>query len=61
MLKSLIAFLKEVKNELKNVDWPSREQAVRLTGVVIIVSVAVSLFVGGLDLVFTKLMENIIK
>ena len=54
-------FFTEVKSELTKVTWPTKDQVIRLTGVVIIISVAVGLFVGGLDFVFTKVVELIIK
>lgn len=55
------AFLKEVKSELDKVIWPSREEAIKLTLVIILVSVAVGIFIGGLDFIFTKSMEIILK
>lgn len=58
-----ISFLKEVKEELGMVAWPSREQTIRYTVLVIIVAVGVGLFLGGLDYILTGLtaylLENI--
>jgi len=54
-------FLKEVRTELSKVAWPRRDQATRLTLIVIGVSVATALFLGGFDFVFTKLMEIILR
>jgi preprotein translocase subunit SecE len=53
-------FLKEVRVELQKVTWPTREQTRKLTIVVIIVSTTVAVFVGGLDLLFTKLLGFIV-
>jgi preprotein translocase subunit SecE len=50
-------FIQEVRVELNRVSWPSRQKVTRLTIVVITVSVFVAMLVGGLDFVFTKLME----
>ena len=58
---SPIKFLKEVKTELSKVVWPSKKEAVRLTLVVILVSLLVGAFIGGVDFVLTKLMAVIIK
>jgi len=60
-MTSPVAFLKEVQGELKKVVWPTREEVIRLTGVVILVSLVVGIFLGGLDFVFTKVTEVIIK
>ena len=56
-----IKFLQETFTELKLVIWPSRNEVLRLTLIVITISVAVGLYIGGLDLMFTKLMETILK
>lgn len=52
---NVFSFLKEVKEELGKVAWPSREQTIRYTILVIIVAVAVGLFLGGLDYILTAL------
>lgn len=58
-----VTFLKEVKEELEKVAWPSREQTIRYTVLVIAVAVAVGLFLGGLDYILTSatafLLDNI--
>jgi preprotein translocase subunit SecE len=56
-----LIFIKEVKTEMSKVVWLSREQIVRLTLIVIGVSVVLAFFIGGLDFVFTKIMEILIK
>jgi preprotein translocase subunit SecE len=56
-----LSFLLETRDELKKVVWPTRQEVVRLTGVVIGVSAIVGLFIGGLDFVFTKLLSLLIK
>ena len=54
---SPVVFLKEVKSELAKVSWPSRNQVIKLTVVVIIVSFVVGVYIGGFDLIFTKLTD----
>jgi len=54
------SFLKEVKNEMGKVSWLSRQQTIRLTLVVIGVSLVVAFFIGVLDFIFTKLMGLVI-
>ncbi len=56
-----IAFLRETYDELKKVKWPTRDEVVRLTIVVIVISLAIGLYIGGLDYIFTKLMGTILK
>ena len=52
-------FFKETRFELRKVVWPTRQETLRTTWVVMIVVVVVSLILGGFDLViqwFTKLL-----
>ena len=50
-------FLFETRSELRKVVWPTRAQAINLTGLVIGVSIAVSIFVGVVDIVLQKLVQ----
>lgn len=56
-----LQFLQQTREELQKVIWPSRNETIRLTTVVILVSLFVGLFIGGLDFVFTKLLSLLIK
>ena len=56
-----VEFIREVKVELASVEWPSRQETLKLTGTVIAVSLFVALYIGGLDLVFTGLIQGIIS
>ena len=60
-MKKLVKFLREVRAELKKVGWPNKQELIKLTTVVILVTVVVSAYIGGLDLVFAKLMGALIK
>ena len=56
----MFTFLKEVRTELYNVSWPKRMDIGRLTFVVIAISILVGIYLGVVDLMFTKLLELII-
>jgi len=60
-MPNIFSFLREVQEELLKVNWPSREQTIRYTVLVVIVAVAVGLFLGGLDYVLTALTAFILK
>jgi preprotein translocase subunit SecE len=47
-------FAREVRGELRKVAWPSREETIRLSGVVLFALVVLTAFVFGLDYVFAK-------
>jgi len=54
-------FLREVREELGKVVWPTRDEVIRLTLTVILVSLVVGIFLGGLDFLLTKLLEVVVK
>jgi len=56
-----IRFFNEVVAELKKVTWPTRDETVKLTVVVIAISVIVGAFIGGLDSLFLKLTTLLFK
>jgi len=60
MLNKITTFLKEVRLEMKKVNWPTREETIRYTLIVIGISVAVAIFLGGLDFVFTTFINKFI-
>ncbi len=57
-MEKAISFLKEAKAELLKVSWPTREQLVRNTVAVVVVSIGVAVFLGALDSVFSYLAET---
>ena len=58
--EKLVRFLKEVYLELKRVTWPSRQQTIKYTLIVIGFSAAVALFLGGLDYIFAEVIKRYI-
>lgn len=60
MLGRIVTFLKEARVELRKVTWPSREDTIRFTMAVIIVSGAVAFFLGGLDFAFQYILNRFI-
>jgi preprotein translocase subunit SecE len=57
MFSKLIAFVQESKQELKRVEWPTRAETIKLTFVVIFISLATAIYLGALDYVFTRILE----
>ncbi|MBI4117074.1 MAG: preprotein translocase subunit SecE [Parcubacteria group bacterium] len=53
-------FLKDVKVELRKVSWPSRQETIKLTGVVILISVILAAFLGLLDFGFITLLNRLL-
>ncbi len=57
---SPITYLQQTRDEMKKVVWPTRAEVLRLTLMVIFVSIVVGLYIGALDLIFTKATELVI-
>lgn len=54
-------YLREVRAELAKVTWPSRDEAINLTMVVLAVTIALSLFLGAWDYLFSRLIAFLIQ
>lgn len=54
-------FLREVTHELKNVSFPTRDEVVKMTSLVIALSLLVALYVGGIDLLLARGIEWIVQ
>ncbi len=52
-------FLREVRQELKKVNWPTRQELVAYTLVVLVSVTVLTSFVFGLDFVFSKAILKI--
>ena len=56
-----IGYIRESKAELDKVVWPTPKQTLRLTLVVIFVSVVVGAYIAGLDAILTTITDAIVK
>lgn len=60
-MSKVFDFLTEVKVELSKVVWPTPELTIKLTVIVILVTISVGFFIGGVDYVLTKGLELVLK
>ena len=60
-LRRVQEFVREVLAEFRKVTWPSRQELINSTVVVITVTVVVALFLGGVDIVLAKIVETILR
>lgn len=54
-------FLTEARQELKKVTWPTKDQTITSTWVVLAVTIVLAIFLGLVDLVLSKLIGLILK
>ena len=57
MASRLITFIQEARIELKKVTWPTREETLKSTLTVMVMSAALAAFLGGLDYVFRLILN----
>ncbi|RLC82377.1 MAG: preprotein translocase subunit SecE [Chloroflexi bacterium] len=53
-------YLRETRAELRKVTWPTRDEAVKLTIVVLVTILVMAILLGVLDLIFAKVLDLII-
>ena len=54
-------FATEVVEELKKVSWPSKKETIRLTTIVILISLIIGAYIGIIDVLLAKGLEVVTK
>ncbi len=57
----IVQYVRETRAELRKVVWPSRQEAINLTLVVIITVVGMAAFLGTIDYLLTGLIRLLIN
>ncbi|TSA27163.1 preprotein translocase subunit SecE [bacterium] len=60
MFKKIAKFLKEVRQELRNVVWPTKPDLKEGTTVVIAFSVIMGIFIWIVDIIFTQVVNFVL-
>ncbi|MEX1027828.1 MAG: preprotein translocase subunit SecE [Candidatus Paceibacterota bacterium] len=55
-----INYVKDTQGELLHVSWPTRRQAMIYTAIVIVVSIAIAIFLGFFDFLFTEALNRFV-
>lgn len=61
IMTRVVTYLKEAVMEMKKVTWPTKKETQNYTILVIGVSLAVALYLGGLDYIFNWLLEKLLQ
>ena len=56
----VLNFLRETKIEVKRVNWPRRDEVLKYTGMVILISLAVAAYLGTLDLIIQFILRKFV-
>ncbi len=54
-------FVEEVKVEFLKIVWPDRKMTLGLTGVVVALTVVISIYLGTVDLLLGKVVASILR
>lgn len=54
-------FATEVIDELKKVSWPTKKETIRLTLVVILISLIIGFYVGIIDVLLAKVLDTLTR
>lgn len=58
----MVRYFRETRGELRKVTWPTREEAWRLTLIVLAVTAAMAIFLGViLDATFSNLVQFLVR
>lgn len=61
MPNKLVTYLKESRDELRRVVWPTRKETVRNTLLVIAISLGVAVFLGVVDFLLNLILQKVIS
>ncbi len=61
MMSKISNYIAETREEMKHVTWPTREQTIMYTIFVIVISIAISAYLGFFDYLFTLGLQNFIS
>ncbi len=56
-----VTFLVQTQDELKKVTWTTQKEVIRLTAAILIVSLLVGVYIGGIDFILTQITTYLIK
>lgn len=56
----MFTYFKDVRAEMKHVSWPSRRLTIAYTVVVVLLSIAVGIYLGLLDYVFSAIVTRVV-
>ncbi len=59
-VRSVLNYLSDVRLELSKVTWPKRQDVIKLTSIIFVISGVVAIYLGSLDFALTKLFEALI-
>jgi preprotein translocase subunit SecE len=60
-LSKIKEFIREVKNEFQKIAWPDKKHTLATAGVVVMLVIMISIYLGAVDLILGKLIGFVIN
>ena len=60
MFEKIVRFLKETRAEMRKVTWPTRDELIGSTKIVIIATIVVTIFIGIVDQILTLIIRRLL-
>jgi preprotein translocase subunit SecE len=60
-MNKISQFLKEVRQEVRKVTWPTKAETIRYSVMVVVASLIVAAYLGGMDYIVTNILERFIR
>ena len=60
-IDNMFKFIQEVRGELIKVTWPTRAETIRISLIVVGISLGVGIYLGGLDFLFTEMLKFLVS
>jgi preprotein translocase subunit SecE len=57
----MLTWVRDVRSELRKCAWPTREETLRLTTVIIAISLIVGIILGSFDALFAWMMTGLLQ
>ena len=61
MIHKVVTFLKEARVELKKVSWPTKDELIGSTIIVMIITIILAIFIGVCDYFLSKFIGLLIR
>jgi len=58
---AIIRYLRDTRTELRKVHWPTRQETMRLTQIVLTVTVGMAIFLWLMDVLFSWWLSGVLK
>jgi preprotein translocase subunit SecE len=59
IFKRMRAYLRDVRGEMKKVTWPSKDDMIKTTIAVIVISLFFGIYLFGVDFLFSRIFKQI--